>query len=216
MRGKKKKSRVGTSQGGMRSLLGTRAGFLGESWAVVTGNSAPPRRAQRPAGDRRGSLVDYFYPSRCTTTVLSRRPQGGPSESLVDQESRRRGARGGGVRRTKLRTGAPGFGSVRRSMGSVGDWHIAIVTIRSSGRYPPAGLRHPPRCWRLAGQRSPLGAHRRHPAGPQRPCQVPVDRRPGELRGGRRMPPPGSSGPGRSYAGRGAVDPSGKDRRTGN
>ena len=128
MRGEKKKSRQGTAQGGMRSLLGTRAGFLGESWAVVTGNSAPPRRAQRPAGDRRGSLVDNFYLSRCTTTVLSRRPQGGPSESLVDQESRRRGARGGGVRRTKLRTGAPGSGLGRRSMGSVGDWHIAIVT----------------------------------------------------------------------------------------
>ena len=48
----------------MRSLLGTRAGFLGESWAVVTGNSAPPHAGlngpQATAGGP--SLITFTLP----------------------------------------------------------------------------------------------------------------------------------------------------------
>jgi hypothetical protein len=49
-------------------------------------------------------------------------------------------------------------------MGSVGDWHIAIVTNKATGDILPPGAA--PLASFLAGQRSPLGAHRRHPAGP--------------------------------------------------
>lgn len=49
-------------------------------------------------------------------------------------------------------------------MGSVGDWHIAIVTCKATGDILSPGAAPLVSC--LAGQRSPLGAHRRHLAGP--------------------------------------------------
>ena len=63
MRGKKKKSRVGTSQGGMRSLLGTRAGFWGSRgrWLLAT---VPPHAGlngpQATAGGP--SLITFTHP----------------------------------------------------------------------------------------------------------------------------------------------------------
>ena len=181
----------------MRSLLGTRAGFWGSRgrWLLAT---VPPHAGlngpQATAGGP--SLTIFTHPAHHDRTIAA--PAGRP----LREPCRPGVSATGGPRRGRkayqtpnwrpgLRLGAP-------LDGLCGRLAHRYRYLRSSGRYPPAGLRHPPRCWRLAGQRSPLGAHRRHPAGPQRPCQVPVDRRPGELRGGRRMPPPGSSGPGRS------------------
>ena len=62
----------------MRSLLGTRAGLLGGSWAVVAGNSAPPHAGlngpQATAGGP--SLTTFTHPAHHDRTIAA--PAGRP------------------------------------------------------------------------------------------------------------------------------------------